>query len=468
MTRADPPDIRHPFVPIVSIGQTIGGKYEVLDIIGKGSIAFVVAAKRVALDDEVALKFLRQEYLANRELVSRFAQEARIAVSIRSEHVVRVFDVGVTDAGTPFMVMERLEGRDLGRVLEENGPVKPPAAVDYVLQACEALATAHAKGIVHRDVKPENLFLTRAVHGTDVVKVLDFGISKVALTGAVLENDPSLVRTTVPIGSPVYMSPEQVRMQPNVDARADIWGLGCVLYELMAGVPAFDAPSLMQLCTMILERDPVRLDAINPTVPEELRRVVERCLRKDPAARFQSAADLATALAPFASTQELARSYVRRCRHLLQGSAESTIHTRETVRPPASLGPPEGLSVSITPPETNAVDVLYPRFRRSWNWRLVAIGTLVVCTVAGWELFRPAVPTGASRAAAAAPTPLVAPEASSAAPEVLEAPASPVVPSGVARPDAGPSITQRPKRNRGREPARVRTHGPSGEPDVGF
>jgi serine/threonine protein kinase len=486
-------DAGEPFTPPFQIGEIVGGKYEILNVIGVGSIGFVVSAKRIDLGDEVALKFLRPEYLFNGELVSRFAREARIAVSIRSEHIVRVFDVGVTDTGAPFMVMERLDGRDLGRVLQDTGRLASPVAVDYVLHVCEALATAHAKGIVHRDVKPENLFLSR-LHGTDIIKVLDFGVSKVALTGSPLDNAAPLVRTATPLGSPLYMSPEQVRACPDVDARADIWGVGCVLYELVVGAPAFDAPSLMQICALILESDPLPPKAIHPAVAADLLRVIERCLQKDPAHRFQSAADLATALAPFAADQELARNHALRCSHVLHEMGRSTADSRESGRPPSSVGSHGGLSVSIAPPSVDTVDVPATMFRRSWNWRAAALGTVAVGSVAGWLALRPSPqgealpatrPTAAASAASAATHPgletRTAPAASNdarrpkevgtiAEPPKKDLPrADPPRHERSSAPPRAPAVRSSVKEKDARQaPKPLPSEGVSGEPDVGF
>src|SRR6478609_571760 len=204
-----------PFAP----GDLIAGKYEVIKLIGSGGMGYVVSAMHVELGEVVALKFLRPEALQIEELVERFAREARAAAKIRSEHVARVFDVGVLPDGVPFIVMEHLAGQDLADVLQERGPLPIKVAVEYVMQACEALAAAHASGVVHRDIKPENLFLTKHAQGLDFIKILDFGISKVALA----PGKRGFVRTMMPLGSPVYMSPEQIRSADRVDARTAVW-----------------------------------------------------------------------------------------------------------------------------------------------------------------------------------------------------------------------------------------------------
>ncbi len=291
----DSSQFRMPLQP----GEVLAGKYEVLELLGVGGIGFVVSARHLDLGEKVALKFLRPDALSNPEAVGRFAREARASVQIKSEHVARVFDVGHLPDGSPFIVMEYLEGHDLGALIDERGPLPIKLAVEYVLQACQALAAAHARGVVHRDVKPENLFLERRAQGLDMIKVLDFGISKVALTGSSFESRHPLAQTTMAMGSPTYMSPEQIRASQDIDSRTDIWSLGCVLYELLTGKPAFDAPSLTQISAAILEREPPALRQRCPGASTGLEVVVKQCLAKDPRGRFQNVGELAVALSPY-------------------------------------------------------------------------------------------------------------------------------------------------------------------------
>lgn len=318
-----------PFVP----GEIVAGKYEVIELLGVGGVGFVVAANHIELGEKIALKFLRPEMLIREDVVARFAQEAMAAVRIKNEHVARVFDVGVLPNGCPFIVMEFLDGRDLYDVVVHDGPQPVKRAVDYVLQACEALADAHSRGIVHRDVKPENLFLIQRSEGMELIKVLDFGISKVALTGSAFKSKVPLVRTMLPMGSPVYMSPEQIRASKDIDVRTDIWSMGCVLHELLTGKPAFDAPSLTQLSATILEEHPPRPSEICATVPPELDAIVARCLQKVPERRFQNMAELALALYPFGPRR--ARHSAERCCMLLkmEGAAHAEFEL-PSVRPP--------------------------------------------------------------------------------------------------------------------------------------
>jgi serine/threonine-protein kinase len=361
-----------PFVP----GELIAGKYEVIDLLGVGGVGFVVSANHVELGEKVALKFLRPEMLVRQEVVARFAQEALASVRIKNEHVARVFDVGTLPNGFPFIVMEYLEGRDLYDLVVSNGAQPVKRAVDYVLQACEALADAHACGIVHRDIKPENLFLIQRAGGIEQVKVLDFGISKVALTGSALKSKVPFVRTMLPMGSPVYMSPEQIRASKNIDARTDIWSMGCVLHELLTGKAAFDAPSLTQLTATILEEQPPKVSDLTALVPPELDAIVSRCLEKLPENRYQNMAQLALALYPYGPRR--ARHSAERCCMLLKVDGASHAEFElPSIRPPSWDGLPSGAYVTTkTSPSGSFVStpeiVDFPDFRKKSKTRRVA------------------------------------------------------------------------------------------------
>lgn len=278
------------------IGQVLAGKYRVDRVLGAGGMGIVVAAMHLQLDQMVALKFIRREALGNAEVVSRFEREARAAVRLKSEHVARIIDVGRLDSGSPYIVMEYLEGQDLSSLLHQQRSLPVAVACDFVIQACDAIAEAHSLGIVHRDLKPGNLFLASTSHGQQAVKVLDFGISKSQGLG-----DASMTRTQAVMGSPGYMSPEQMRSTKGVDGRSDVWSLGVILYELVAGRPPFDAETFTALCVKIAMDPHPPLPAFPVVLPAGFEAVINRALEKDPARRYQSAVELAHALAPYAN-----------------------------------------------------------------------------------------------------------------------------------------------------------------------
>jgi serine/threonine-protein kinase len=281
---------------MADVGDVLDGKYRVDRVIGQGGMGVVLGATHLALEKRVAVKLLLPEMLSNAAVVVRFEREARAAAMLRSEHVVRILDVGFAGEEGPYMVMEFLEGQDLEALAEQRGPLPIHVAVDYVLQVCRAIGEAHERGVIHRDLKPPNLFLTRRFDGTPLVKVLDFGISKVTDLA-----EQVVTRTSDILGSPHYMSPEQMRGVRTVDTRTDIWALGAILYRLVAGRPPFDGENIPQVCSRVMTAEPPPLGELRADVPEGLAHAIERCLRRDPAARYPEVADFASAIAPFAS-----------------------------------------------------------------------------------------------------------------------------------------------------------------------
>ena len=276
-------------VPL-DIGDVLSRKYRIDGIIGEGGAGLVVQATHLTLEQKVAIKFLRTA-LATDELRVRFEREARLIGQIESDHVVVLYDAGALPDGSPYMVMEYLKGKDLSKVLSEDGPLSIEDAVDCILQVCEALGQAHAAGIIHRDLKPANLFLTRREDGGPHVKVVDFGISK--MRGDIDKREVTAEFTV--LGSPRYMAPEQLRNTKDVDHRADLWSLGAVLFQLVTGEHAFEGNSNIQASLEVITKEPKTLKHAG------LDAVVKKCLTKDPAKRFQSADEIAAALRPFAS-----------------------------------------------------------------------------------------------------------------------------------------------------------------------
>jgi serine/threonine-protein kinase len=268
-------------------GTVVDGKYRVEKVLGEGGMGLVVSAVHLGLEQEVAIKFLLPEAMRSKVAVERFLREAKVAAKVRSEHVARVHDVGTTeDGGVPYIVMERLEGSDLGKLIDVEGALPIDEACEIAIQACEALAEVHAAGIVHRDLKPSNLFVTRKADGSPAVKLLDFGISKLTLGGDEPGIDPALTQTATIMGSPSYMSPEQLRSTKEVDHRADVWSLGAVLYEAITGKPAFRGESLPQVCAMIASEDPALPSSRREGIPLDLERTILRCLEKNPDKRI--------------------------------------------------------------------------------------------------------------------------------------------------------------------------------------
>jgi serine/threonine-protein kinase len=357
--------------PPVREGEVLAGKYRVERVLGVGGMGVVVAATHLQLEERVALKFLVKDALENADAVARFAREARAAVKIKSEHVARVIDVGTMENGAPYMVMEYLEGCDLAQVLQSRGPLSVEDAVEYVLQACEAIAHAHVLGIVHRDLKPANLFLIRRPDGTDAIKVLDFGISKV-MPGKGSSSDNAMTRTRAIMGSPLYMSPEQMTSTRDVDGRTDIWSLGIILYELLAGQSPFTADSLPLLCGLILSAPTPSIQTVRPGIPPGLDAVLRRALEKDPARRYGNIAEFAGALAEFAPAR--ARVSVERVARVVEAAGLTT--SAAVVRVPA-----EGRAQTVDAwTETNLRAQGKPSKKTLWVG-LVAAGFLLVAVV---------------------------------------------------------------------------------------
>ena len=261
------------------VGDIIDGKYRIEAIIGRGGMGVVVAAQHLQLKETVALKFLLAQAEDEDEFRSRFLREAQVSAKLRGEHVARLMDFGAPAGAPPFMVMEYLQGFDIRQTIKDHGPLPYEAALDYIVQACEGLAEAHALGVVHRDLKPSNLFLTKRLDGSDLVKILDFGVSKMAGVG---EIDDELTTAGAVLGSPRYMSPEQLRNSGDVDARADVWSLGAICYEMFVGRPPFQAPSTAALCARILGSDPIpSIAAVREDVPPAVEQAIFRCLERE-------------------------------------------------------------------------------------------------------------------------------------------------------------------------------------------
>ena len=310
--------------PLVSrlpeCGQVVAGKYLIQRLLGSGAMGAVFAAHHQLLGQTVALKVMLPTIATSKVAARRFLNEARAMARIEGEHVARVLDMGHLEHDVPFIALELLEGDDLAEVLAQRGRFSQSDAVSYVLQALEAVAQAHALGIVHRDLKPANLFLAKRRDGRELVKVLDFGISK-APNPQTSTFPSGLTQSSAMLGSPTYMSPEQIRDSGAVDARADIWAVGVILFELLTGEPPFNAQTANQLLARILEQEPPPLRTLCPELPEALEAVILRCLAKAPEHRFESVAELALALAPLAPPET--RVLVDGIQHIMVGHSST-------------------------------------------------------------------------------------------------------------------------------------------------
>src|SRR5882757_5953609 len=282
--------------PPVSLGGVVAGKYRVDQVIGFGGMGIVCAATHVELGTPVAIKFVRPERGSDERAVARFLTEARAAAQLQSQFACRVMDCGRLPSGSPYIVMEYLVGQDLRSLIDTRGPMSVEGAVELGLQACEALAEAHSKHIVHRDVKPENLFIAEGPGGAELLKVLDFGISKQL---SQLGVQRSLTDSTESIGSPSHMSPEQMIDPSGVDFRTDIWSLGVVLYEILTGQMPFAGETGPQLCANVMTTQPITPQAHRAEIPEDLARVISCCLEKDRERRFRDVGELSLSLKDF-------------------------------------------------------------------------------------------------------------------------------------------------------------------------
>jgi eukaryotic-like serine/threonine-protein kinase len=282
--------------PPVEVGAVVAGKYRIDAVIGFGGMGIVCAATHLELATPIAIKFVRPELGADERAVARFLTEARAAAQLQSQFACRVMDCGRLPGGSPYIVMEYLVGQDLRSLVSARGPLGVEQAISFALQACEALAEAHVKHIVHRDVKPENLFVAEGPGGAQILKVLDFGISKQL---SPLATQRSLTDSQESVGSPFHMSPEQMIDPANVDSRSDIWSLGVVLYEVLTGQMPFTGESGPQLCANVMTTEPLTPHAHRVELPDGLVQIILRCLDKDRERRFRDVGELSLALSEF-------------------------------------------------------------------------------------------------------------------------------------------------------------------------
>ncbi len=421
-----------------SPGDVIAGKYAFERVIGAGGMGMVLAARHLELDEPVAIKMLLPHVPPTGEPAARFLREAKAAIKIKRDHVVRVLDVGRTETGSPYIVMEYLEGCDLGQLVERSGRLPVDDVVEYVLQACEAIASAHVLGIVHRDLKPANLFLARAGDGSPCVKVLDFGISKFSEPAS---GQPSgLTSTATVMGTPCFMSPEQLRSTRDVDARTDLWSMGAILHALLTGGPPYDGESNADVSAKIIRDQPTPLRVLRPDVPAELEALVLRCLEKDPARRIPDVAALAQGLAR-ATGRASSRASAERIAKIATGAAPTMPSLPESPSGKHPLAHP--LANAETPAPTRTASAWGDTRREERRGRRIAGLVAAGGIAAGLALFAvlrwqsdPGSVHGASPATSAAaigsPAPVLAVTATAQAAEPAPVAAAPSPPSATA------------------------------------
>ncbi|MBS2014936.1 MAG: serine/threonine protein kinase [Deltaproteobacteria bacterium] len=424
--------------------EPFAGKYVIERVLGQGGMGIVVAARHRRMGQHVAIKVLGSALREYPELVARFEREARAAGSLTSPHVARVFDIDTTEDGTPYMVMELLLGKDLGDILESEGPLDPARAIRYLLEACEAIAEAHERGIIHRDIKPSNLFVANHEGGT-IVKVLDFGIAKHAKAG-----DAALTTSVAPLGTPQYMSPEQVRCAKDVDSRTDIWSLGVTLYELVTGRTPF-AHEVASACIASIAADPVPDPrTFRPDLSEGVVAVIMRALEKNPADRFPDVASLVDALAPLVDAKGEDVVVAPRPRLALVSSSDRTVPPavmREATAAAPRRRVPRLVALSVA---AAAALVIVPRCVGSMGDAVAPpkVAAAVVATAPAAPIALPIASTAASLAPTAVPIPstaaLVAPAAApTPAASSLTVPSANVVRAAPPAPATAPSLTAR-------------------------
>ncbi len=431
-------------------GDIIDNKYRIESQLGEGGMGRVMAATHVEIGSTFAIKILKKDALSHPEVPARFMREARAAGRLRSEHVVRVVDVGRLASGEPYMVMEMLRGYDLASRLTK-GALEPARAVEYIVQACEGLAEAHGLGMVHRDVKPANLFVTTRPNGAPLIKVLDFGIA----TAAIGDVDHRLTTTQSVIGSPSYMSPEQLRATRDVDPRSDIWSLGVTLYELLADRQPFIAPTITALSLKIVSDPHPPITEI----PPELMAILDRCLEKERDARFASVAELAEALAPLFPNGKVAAEMVSGA---YARAVPPTIIEEAAVDPSAAgwrlpTTPPQATTTGFTAGESAALE--RPRRKKGW---LIALGAVAMAGVGAAAMLgfnsmtagttSAAAPAAAVIQPAAQPPPVVVPPPPPPPPPVAVEPApAPVVETQPA------AVVKKPAKKPSKKPAKPQT-----------
>jgi serine/threonine-protein kinase len=410
------------------VGKILGGKYRLVRLLGAGGMGEVYEAQHELIGRRFALKFLHPQLASNTEVVARFQREAQAAGSLENENIAAVVDAGTADDGAPYLVMEYLDGEDLAHLLVRGGPLPVLRAVYIMIQACRGLAAAHSRGIVHRDLKPENLYICRRNDGSDLIKVLDFGIAKLHTGRA----STSLTQTGTTMGTPYYMSLEQARGAKDVDHRTDIYALGVILYEMLSGAKPHPGESYNAILYHVLTQEPALLDSIRTGLPPSLSVIVQKAMAREPNDRYASVAELMEALIPFSGRNVTP----------LRSQAGLPVVLGETMKSPVSLR-----AMAVPAPITEETveipdDVPAGSRSRVVVWATsAAVAVLLVVLGLWFGLHREPKQQAATPAPSALPAPVPTP---AAAPVPAPAPApTPAPPFGGFGTDSPPHLPPR-------------------------
>jgi serine/threonine protein kinase len=433
------------------IGEVVGGKYRVVRLLAKGGMGVVYEAQHMVVRRRFAIKFLRRDLASRREILMRFQREAEAAGALEHENVTAAVDFGIADDGTPYILMEYLVGESLAALLERQGRLPISRAADLLTQACTGVAAAHAAGIVHRDLKPHNLFVCRRHDGTDLLKVLDFGVAKLQ----VAEEASAATRTGMVLGTAAYMSPEQARGEKTIDGKTDVYALGAILYETLSLKRPHPGDSQNAILHHIATQPAVPIESVQPDLPPALVELVGRTLASNQTKRPATVEELAERLAPFARREVFAAQDESGS---TRGELTSTVLAPDVGASPSSEGPSRAASTANERGPAQG-----PRARRGRRWLAFVGGGVVAAVGVASSVHhlspsRPVNASGSTLAAPAAAAPSLTASSPVPVPPVEKTPATLRVASEPTKPAIPSELAGRPGRHAAKIAGRPADH----------